>query len=97
MIDSSLSPCNHAYSYVPFLLTFIDIASLAALSLCAAFVVLISIFPFISLLALKGFLPIYNGLLLFMYFIALIYINLCDDQSSARFEALCFWKPFHLN
>ena len=36
IIDSSLPPCNHAYSYVLFVLTLIDIASSAMLSLCTA-------------------------------------------------------------
>ena len=36
MIDSFPSPHNYAYSYVSFLLTFIDIAFLAVLFLCAA-------------------------------------------------------------
>ena len=36
MIDSSLPPHNHAYSYMSFLLIFIDIASSAMLFLCIA-------------------------------------------------------------
>ena len=36
IIDSSLPPHNHAYSYVSFLLILIDIASSAVLSLCTA-------------------------------------------------------------
>ena len=36
MIDSSFPSHNHAYSYVSFLLTLIDIASMAMLSLCTA-------------------------------------------------------------
>ena len=93
MTGSSPFPCNHAYAYVSFLLTSIDIASLAVLSLCAALQFLFPLFPFISLLALKGFLSIYNRLLLLMY------LNLDLHQSMCwlifpHFEALLLLEAF---
>ena len=86
------SPCNYAYSIMSFLLTTIDIASLAALSLCAALYLLISIFAYISLLALKDLVPIYTGLLPWLYLNFDLYNPLCLSIFPC-FEALHLWKP----
>ena len=92
MIDSSPSLHNHAYSYMSFPLTLIDITFLAALSLCIASWSLFLLFPFIFLLALKGLLPIYTGLLPLMYFNLNLYKYMCWSIFS-HFKAPCFWKP----
>ena len=89
MIDSSFPPHNHAYFYVSFLLTLIDIVFLAVLFLCAALQFLCPLFPFISLPALKGFLSIYNRFLLLMY----LHLDLRQSTCQSifpHFEALCF-------
>ena len=72
-----------------FLLTTTDITSLAMLSLCTASFPLISTFPFIFLLALKGFLLIYTGLLPRLYFNLDLHNLLC----SSIFILMCLVHP----